>query len=756
MSNIVYQASAEIASKFPTTANTVYQSVVETARNAVQYLYVTGSIGNNKIDTHVTAYRRFASLCNPGQKITLILDTSFPGIIVPGLLCVIYERGTKVLTGYVVKVTRERPSYEWTVDIEDEYTRVTNYFISEEMSSDSPQSAHYLIGQILEPTGISYRIVGDDVTVPPGTIVGLRSAHEALNDVMTYGSWYAWVDPDGILQIKKHVKKVPIVIRDPISVERNLSTEQTRNVVKIYGRMMEDGSSVNVSLEVNVPGLLTDLNTVVANPMISSYDDAERIGNYLLNELGSQTNILTFEVEGDPAIRIGTSGSLYYQDQVTGLITSGSGPVTSLESRIDQDGYIMSITIGERCPRISGWTADPRELRAVWIAARGGGFDPRPEKLIWTGDFGAGGQPTYNIVKTIPSGTIGAMHVTRNGRRVYLVTQTIESKTLAQIYTLWYSDNPYDRNPEWVRLCGSRDPVSAGDFIDVGYFNVGPFGSMQMIGNRLCVMMRASNNPGHYRFFYGEINGQDSAITWSSVVVGDVAINAVGTRGVFAFERYPTSIEFREPNSHFLGTLYWAIPNVSTFGIGLWNGVSQIASQRKTGSWWVNDYFSAGNPASFCLYADESGNNIRNRGLVIFTSTGKLSPGQLAIRGDYWQSQYQFVDTVGNLYVGYAGALYFKYRWGDSDTSNTGPGVVICTDKTYPNRLGWFPRNNVIFNEVARYSKDGGDTWANMTGNWWGTNSEVLAGDKMQSQGAYQLIDAHPTFWSSEAPIAEI
>ena len=79
-------------------------------------------------------------------------------------------------------------------------------------------------------------------------------------------------------------------------------------------------------------------------------------------------------------------------------------------------------------------------------------------------------------------------------------------------------------------------------------------------------------------------------------------------------------------------------------------------------------------------------------------------------------------------------------------------GAAICLDKTNSRKMAWIPAVAAQNNEIARYSDNGGSSWNQMAGNWWGTNSDVVAKRAMQSVGAFSLIDAHPTFWTSEAP----
>ena len=759
--NLVYQAPVEVSKKYPSGGNVTYQSVLETVRNVSQYLHVTGTIGGNRVDTYVTSYKRFASLCNPGQRVTLNLDTGFSGTVNPGMAVVIYEKGVKVLTGYVVKSHRSRPSYEWAIDIEDAYTRVSNYFISEGMEFDTTQSARYLIAQILDPTGITYELPPDDAAIPPGTVLGLRSANDALNDILVYGSWYSWVDTDGVLQIKKHTNSPPVVVREPITVEHDRNTEQTRNVIRVYGRQMEDGSMVNVYLKKNVPGLLVDQTSVVASPLISNYDDAERVANYLIQELGSQTNIINFEVTGDPAIQIGTSGSLYYEDPATHAVTSGSGPITSLEVSVNQDGYIMNVTLGERCPRIAGWSIDPREMRALWIACRGGAGDPRPEKLIYTEDFGVGGQPTYNIVKTIPSGLIIGMHVLLNGRRVYLVMGRKETRdgVTRQLCELWYSDNPYSNDVTWTKLLYSGLPTGGGGRIDDGYFGYNAIMSAHVIKNTLYLGVRRSFGT-YQQFTRGTITDQSTEFVQDGEAENvpnglNTAISCGNTRF-----REETLAYIRGKSIGSTSPYLIYSPNRQTFGMTLRNGVG-FGVDGPGGMWSTQtiDAFSPGITTTVApVYANEYHDLVKGRFMPgpqgsetvlvprpLGNVEGDFPTARTFVRGYYWGTQIQTVDKNGNLYIGTDMDMHKVFRW---DTSLG--GIVECISKSKPNYLAWFPRVSNQNNEMARWSLDNGTSWRNMTGNWWGTNSEVLAGTKMQSQGGFSLFDAHPTFWSSE------
>lgn len=751
MSNsAAFQMIVEYPASPLATPYAVYQDVIETARPANQYLSVSGALGNNRIDTHVISLKRYASLCNPPQRGRLVLDTSFPRTTInPGEPLVMWEQGVKVFTGYVTKVTRSRPSYEWVIDFEDTYTRVINYFISDsELVFNTPTSMKYLIQTILDPTGINYRIGGPDYAVAPGVNLSMRSAHDALSEVLAYGNLYAWVDPDGTLRLRRSPGlRFQQNVQDPISTQEVISTDQTRNRVVIYGGTMTGlpaGSTVippqvNIEAHKSISGLLVDLSTVVANPLITTFPDAERMGDALLRELGSLSDVITFEIEGNPVLKMGTSGSFYHQF-TNGSTTSGSGPITAMETTLDENGYRMNVTIGEKCPRLAGWTQPYTQTRAIWIASKClVTNDPRPNKLVWTGDFGFGGQPTYNMVKTIPSGTIQGMHVTRDGTRVYLLMYN--SSTTKEC--LYYSDNPYYGDPTWNVVVQSGDPAPGGKHVDSLSFNLMPILSAQMVVTTLYFTVRVVLGANRY-YQCAKIGLSDSTLTW----IGEARDINVGTfnppiitRGAVAQAESATIIRFRVPPN---GSAICTTPSTGGFTNSLSNG-AVITVDRATGNWWLPD-----TGTGHLLYCGVDGNSLRDFGSTIFTSVGNLPYLLVHIRGDYWGTQYQFVDNLGTLYTGQlGGGPSAIFTWNPGGGLG-GPGVVICLDKSNPKRLAWFPNTAANSNEMARYSSDGGQTWAQMTGNWWGFNAGVTAGNVMQSAGNFGLIDAHPTFYGIE------
>jgi len=146
------------------------------------------------------------------------------------------------MTGYVINIIKERSEVNWRLEVTDTYHRVTNTFLTETITTpENAMSSKHWATQILNETGISYDITEEGLNVAPGVELGLRTAHEALFDICTYSSWYAYPNPVGTLHVGPLTTgTVPITHTFTTGTnlkefERVQSDEQTRNVIKVYG-----------------------------------------------------------------------------------------------------------------------------------------------------------------------------------------------------------------------------------------------------------------------------------------------------------------------------------------------------------------------------------------------------------------------------------------------------------------------------------------------------------------------------------------
>lgn len=303
-------------------------------------------------------------ICSPSQTGTIILSPDFPNSVDVAQQVVWYEEGTKVLTGYVIKSTRTRPSYEWAVEVQDTYTRVMNTFLYDRLTVGfdandqpikgySPQPVSYWIGYICGLAGISYSIDSDaSYLVPIGTQIGLRSAHDSLMDVQAYNTLISYVAADGTLHFTRLSRGNPSkTITSAVMVSSETSDEWSRNLIKVFG-YATDKSRVYSEASASIVGIPDGSRaSVISNPMIYTQPEADRISSYLIGELGHLSRVYYATIPGDPTYRVGQTVKISAGD------VSATDVVTSIESRYHHEqGYTTVVTLGEKCPRIGGWS----------------------------------------------------------------------------------------------------------------------------------------------------------------------------------------------------------------------------------------------------------------------------------------------------------------------------------------------------------------------------------------------------------------
>lgn len=382
---------------------------------------VTGTVGGQSVDNYVRATHRVTQLCNPLGILTITLGTNFPGSVTPSQAVVIYENSIKTFTGYVVKITRERPSHDWVLECHDAYTRCSNYFIDQKItvgydSNDQPipgyqaQSSDYWIGYLCGLAGIDYSIdSGSGGTVPPGVQIGLRTVHESLQDIQAYSCQTSYIDADGVLHFIRVTRNNPgVTLSSVISVEDGTDDSETRNQIKVYGYASQR-SRVFSNQSVSIPGITPNRITAIASPMIQTQAEADRIGSYLLGELGAPTKIVTAKIDHNPNLRVGQVARIQYGS------TNVVDAITGLSTRIDEENQFTEVTVGERCPRIAGWS----QLAPVYCGTSTAGIYKSLNGGISWGEFNTGLPVGNKYVSRIATNFDGDAMAIVNGALFY-------------------------------------------------------------------------------------------------------------------------------------------------------------------------------------------------------------------------------------------------------------------------------------------------------------------------------------------------
>lgn len=343
----------------------------------------TGTIAGNSIDNYVRSLRRTEHICAPGQHAVLLLDTDFPFTVTPGQDAVLYEDGTKVITGHVVKVVRESPSYDWSVEVDDDFTKLANKFLEElyvtEEISDTATLANRLCGE----AGVAATFTSPSANVPAGVDLGLRPVWEGLQSVMAYASWYLKFNENNVANFGRVSDGAEnFTLTNVISLQRELGDEFTRNEIKVYGsgQIGPKGGRIFTKKRRGIAGIYPDRTAAVGNPLIETQAEADRVASYLISELGAVTDIKKVDIVANPSIRIGDKARIVHE--ADGFIYNGVDVITSVESELSENGYTMSLTLGERCPRIAGWS---RYAPPVYAGTSGSGvFRSTDSGINWS------------------------------------------------------------------------------------------------------------------------------------------------------------------------------------------------------------------------------------------------------------------------------------------------------------------------------------------------------------------------------------
>ena len=303
---------------------------------------------------YLSSIRRDSSLCEGTHQAELVFEPSFPHASVsPWNTVVLYEGGSKVMTGYVDEVDALRePRKSVVIRAQDNYLRAHRFFLTEEVSTSGSATLGYWVGWLMEQAGLSYSI--DDATTSATQVseeipFGLRTVHDALTEFLAMARWYHYTDADGVVHFGKlsDLSGDPVALSDIEQVEKDRSDRFTRNVAKVYGVAEYTEGRVFAKDSVVIPGIVPDRTIVAGSGLIVGQAAAQSLATELVRTLGFIRDIYQCEVQGAPAYRLALLAS--FTDNFLG---AGSGYITSLKSSLDEEGYVANATLGETCPRL--------------------------------------------------------------------------------------------------------------------------------------------------------------------------------------------------------------------------------------------------------------------------------------------------------------------------------------------------------------------------------------------------------------------
>jgi hypothetical protein len=321
-------------------------------------------IDGQDVTSDVLRISRSSNYCSFSQTFELTLVLSNSWTINPYDEVEIYEEGTKVLTGFVSQAVKSAPEGTITVSGEDTFKRASDYFIETTYTTAVNQTVRYWIDFFLDLCGLTAIYTdGNGPYVVKDQEVGLDTVSNIITYLVQYAGWYGRINTDGVLVLGKISKDdVEFTIDDTIlSVEYEKSYDKVRNVALIFGGMeaQEDQfEPVFAKSRTDLPFLPVDQTVVVGNHLIGDQETAKSFANDLVYTLSKPQFVKKLEIIGNPELRSGI-----YVEVVSRLFI-GTALLSGLSSDFSEDGYKMSITLDDVCPRFSNVSKEQEILYA--------------------------------------------------------------------------------------------------------------------------------------------------------------------------------------------------------------------------------------------------------------------------------------------------------------------------------------------------------------------------------------------------------
>jgi hypothetical protein len=336
--------------------------------------YVQVSIEGNDATPYVISYHRRDDLCEIGESFDLSLSDQYPWTLNPYndiIIEELYGGSTGyVLRGYIIEIAQNFADSEIKIRGLDKSTLLNDYYIAQELKSNG-QTVDYWINRIIQMTGLSVHFDAHSTQIVEVDIpLGYQTAADAVLKLERLAAYYAKYDSQNdYIKIFRLSSSQPVITistsgsNKPIEVDRKLGTENTRNVVKIYGGYKYDpithtATQVFDSARTEMPELLVDKTSVVMSSAVRSQTYAHIVANRILAVVNSLDDEQLYMLAGFyPTVHVGNG--CYIDVGHANYDYKGNRMITSIETSVDPKGATTTIGVGKKCPRIAIQLADP-------------------------------------------------------------------------------------------------------------------------------------------------------------------------------------------------------------------------------------------------------------------------------------------------------------------------------------------------------------------------------------------------------------
>ena len=310
----------------------------------------TVKINGNDISDNVVSIETLDEYCNPGRRVTILLDTTSIDIKTWEEVTVETTTDGLVFTGNVQSVEKETDGSTRVV-ARDAIQRLRVYFIAENYTVNG-EGAKYWIKKFVNEAGANIHFIEDyDMQLLNGMTIGRVFAWDAIDEILLFCGWDIWCDEHNVIHVGRRMSDMSPTMSfstgdNAASVKRLQDSEPCRNKAMVYTSVGTLTSEGRFGWEMDDKDIRT---MVVASPYYDDPPMAQALADRMVSAAGPTRDVKIIDAEGDFGVNVGQLASF---DDGKGL--SGTDNVTTVNTKIDGNGGEFStyVKLGERCPKV--------------------------------------------------------------------------------------------------------------------------------------------------------------------------------------------------------------------------------------------------------------------------------------------------------------------------------------------------------------------------------------------------------------------
>lgn len=322
----------------------------------------------------------------------------------------------------IAGITRNVADGTVTLELQDFSKYITDYFIETSYNTkNDPSNTRYWIEKFLGMAGVSYQfnINSQGPLMSNNTALGYQTAYDQIMQLLQMSGWYFYFDENGTCIIDKLQYRgftdydALVAPSEIVELERSIDDSIYRNRVIVYGGIGENGSSMSGATPLPASGIVNpqiitsvktapnivggpDRTVVYSNGNIYYQEDADRIASYLLGHLSvildeytvsffigaeqwslhplttNKYNVFRATQIGN-RVQLGLTRTSYSQGYLWGNVgdhadmfpTTPMLLTTATQTFTRDNGWIITITLNERCPRLFNFYGLPPETTTL-------------------------------------------------------------------------------------------------------------------------------------------------------------------------------------------------------------------------------------------------------------------------------------------------------------------------------------------------------------------------------------------------------